>query len=303
MLTFIVLGAAGATLAFWYYAAVTGELNLADTALYFIRNIGLVGLLLGGTGLLLVLDAFRRAAVPTAGLLEALERATSGDYGFELQERGPHELRTVARALNRLLDHLRNEQAAQGKMQAAVARALQGTACDDPRHARLIQDWSRLALAENGELLLHPEPVDLGEVTQNTLASLHPEMSARGVAVRATVPAKPLVAELDPVSFGDALGAIILHSLGRTGCGTEMRVDLSESKQPAGVRVQVTDNGRVPAEKEMELLLSEFRADAPVGSGLELPLARTLLEAQGGELSARAEGESGFTVAFFLPFE
>ncbi|MGB8644621.1 MAG: HAMP domain-containing sensor histidine kinase [Anaerolineae bacterium] len=295
------MAVAVATLAFWYYAATTGLFALSDTDLYFIRNIGLIGLLIGGLGLFIAISAFRRALLPAADLLQAAEQVANGDYNIELQERGPRELRSLTRMFNYMVNRLRAHEETRRHLYAEVARVLLDS--QDPRHSRLIHDWSRLALAENGEMLLHPEPSDLVALARDTLMTLHKEVSAHGATLRATLPNTPLIAELDPVSFSETLAALVIHALGRLNVnGGEIRVELSEVRRPPGVRVAVTDNGRAPTPAELDALSTTLRAAPSTGSGLEMPLARTLIEAQGGEISALNSGEWDLTVAFFLPF-
>ncbi len=295
------LAAGIATLAFWYYAGLTGLFAVSENDLYFIRNVGLIGLLIGGFGLFIAISAFRRSVLPTADLVQATEQVSKGDYNIELQERGPREVRSLARSFNYMVDRVRTREQTRRQLYADVAHALLDP--QDPRHDRLLQDWIRLALAENGETLIHPEPGDLVALTHDTLMGLQREVAAREAALRATLPDTPLVAELDPVSFGDIVKALVSHALGRLNTsGGEIRVELSEMRHPAGVRVAVTDNGRAPSQAEADCLMTTLRANPSTGSGLELPLARTLVEALGGEISAVSSGEWDLTVAFFIPF-
>ncbi len=300
--TVFVLTVSAATLVFWYYAVTTSAFALAETALYFIRNVGLIGLLIGGILLFAVISAFRRSILPTADLMQAVEQLAGGDYDIELQEQGPREMRSLTRTFNYMVDRLRSREQARRRMFADVARIVQIPHPEDPIQARLIKDWSRLVLAENGELVLHPEPTDLVILTRNTLMNLVPEVGARGATIRGILPNSPLIAELDPVAYSEILTCLVLNGLGRLGPEGEIRVEVNEMRRPAGVQVKVADNGRTPTPGEMECLFTTLRTAPTIGSGLELPLARTLVEAQGGTMTARSEGENNLTVQFIFLF-
>ncbi len=300
--TLFVLTVAVATVGFWYYAASTGLLGLSENALYFIRNVGLIGLLIGGAGLFIAISSFQRALLPTADLMEAAEHLAAGDYDIELDERGPRELRSLTRTFNYMVTQLRGREQQRRRLQADIAHAIQSSQPQDARHSRLIRDWNRIALAENGELALHPEPTDLVALIREMMLGLHPQVSVRGVALRATLPPPPLIAELDPLAFGEICKSIIIYSLARLSPGGEIRLELSTQNRPSALRFAVSDNGHALGASEIECLFVTLQANPPIGSGLELPFARTMIEAQGGAVSAYSKGESDLTIAFLLPF-
>ncbi len=300
MATLLVLTVAVATVAFWYYAASTGLFGLSETSLYFIRNVGLVGLLIGGAGLFIAISSFQRALIPTADLMQATEQIATGDFDIELEERGPRELRSLTRTFNYMVDRLRARDQARRRLHADIARALASNQ-QESRYPRLIRDWNRMTLAENGEISLHPEPTDLVALIRETMLNLHPQVSVRGLALRANLPPAPLIAELDPLVMSEIVKSLVLYSIARLSPGGEIRLELSRQTRPTALRLAVLDNGPALNLTEVECLFETLQSGSPVGSGLELPLARSLIVAQGGAVSAYSREDSGLTIAFLLP--
>ncbi|MGE5139814.1 MAG: ATP-binding protein [Rudaea sp.] len=304
LITLLVLVFGTATLAFWWYVSENGLLILNDAELYFLRGAGLLGLLVGGLGLLLTLGAFRRAAMPTADLLQAAEQAAQGDYNIELQERGPLELRSLTRAFNRVIERFRNQTLARRHLERGLARALQDSyKTDDLSHSLLLADWVRLTEAESGERPINPEPTDLTTLVRETLTGLYREASERSVALRALMPDPNIIAELDPICLAEILRGMTLYSLSRIPHGGEIRVDVSETHDPEGIVLEVADNGVALPPEVLDNLFFLSKIGSSPGSGLELPLARALARSQGGDVHAANRSPNGLTLTLFLPFD
>ncbi len=303
----LVVGAA--TLVFWY-SVLTGDWLIVDeTVLYFIRNVGLIGLMIGAVGLFIAIGTFRRAALPTADLLEALERAASGDLDIQVQERGPREIRTLTRAFNELLRQEQERDEAQRKLTADVAHELQarwsppGTPTRDTDLIRLVHDWYTLTLIQNNALVLQRETLDVGALVREVLTALHSQASSCGVALRAEIADPAPVAKVDRVRLGQALQCLVTYALARSSSGGEIKIDVIEERKPHLVQIAVTDHGRMLTAVELENLFTQLGQTTPLGSGLELPLAAQLVAAHGGRSAATSDAERGTTVAFVLPLD
>ncbi len=297
------------TLVFWYVVLSSELLIVNDTELYFIRNVGLIGLLIGGLGLFITIGTFRRAALPTADLLEAIERATAGDLNIQVQERGPREIRTLTRAFNDFLSQEQTRDQTQRHLTAEVAHELQArlstldTSAHDSAPARLAQDWYTWTLVENNALVLQRETLDLGALVREILTALHPQASACGVTLRAEIADPAPIGKVDRARLWQVLQNLVLYALARSTSGAEIKVDVSEERKPHVVQIAVTDHGRVLTPSELKNLFVQMSQASPLGTGLELPLAAQLVDAHGGRIAAESSAEQGTTVAFILPLD
>jgi len=82
-----------------------------------------------------------------------------------------------------------------------------------------------------------------------------------------------------------------------------------ESTRKLMLRVDVTDSGIGIADKDIPLLFEEFRqVDSSLtrtqgGTGLGLPIAKSLVEMQGGEMRVKSQVNEGSTFSILLPTE
>ncbi len=298
-----------ATLAFWYEVVTSELLIVNDSELYFIRNIGLIGLMIGALALFVTIGTFRRAALPIADLMEAIERAAGGDLNIQVEERGPREIRALTRAFNEMLAQWRLREEDQRRLSAEIARELQTRASglDSPARqrdlAQLIEDWHTLTLAATNALVLDREPTDVAALVREVLTALHPTASECGVALRAEIADPAPVGQIDRARLAEVLNKLLLHALSRTAPGGTVDVQLAEERKPHRVEIAVTDHGRVLSPAELQDLFTRRGHTAPLGTGLELPLAARLVQAQGGEISAASDDENGTTIAFVLSLD
>lgn len=314
------------TLLFWYAASVSGMVNLSEGGLYLVRGAGLVGLMGGVVALFILLGGLQRATLPLADLLEGVERLRAGDYAVQVQERGPRELRALARAFNETTTQLQQEETARRTRTVEIARQLRTPLTilhsnleallaseglrnethlnllleETRRLERLAQDLRTLALLESGELQLEREPTDLGTLVRDTLTVMHREASARGMALRASIPEPAPRASVDPVRIAEVVGHLIIHALSRSTPGGAIYVDLTATVSPRRAHLAVTDAGLALAPDELPQLFEHLASDE-TGGGLGLPVAKRLVEAHGGEISATSSPEGGATIIFTLP--
>lgn len=96
------------------------------------------------------------------------------------------------------------------------------------------------------------------------------------------------------------VGNLLANALRYTPTGRE--VTLSATLESGRVAVAVADTGPGIADDAIGRIFDRFyrSADSP-GSGLGLPIARSLVMAHGGEISATSELGHGTTIRFTLP--
>ena len=100
----------------------------------------------------------------------------------------------------------------------------------------------------------------------------------------------------------EALSNLIKNGLDHTGAGGFVKI--SWSRSPAMTRICVEDNGSgIPPEEIHHIFKRFYRSSSSLdtqGIGLGLPLAKSIVEGQGGVLSVQSHPGEGtiFTMAF-----
>ena len=273
----------------------------------------------------IVLRLLRRTGAPVGDLIEAAGRIEAGEIGTRVEERGPTEVRSLARAFNAMSARLAANEDARRTLLADVSHELrtpltvmQGTlegvldgvypadeahlrpVLDETRVlSRLIDDLRTLSLSEAGALRLHVEPTDLRALLGEVIAS------HRAVAAEAGVRLDLEVEEMAPISIDPArirqvIANLVANALRFTPSGG--RVLLTASATPDTVTILVADTGRGMEPEDVEHAFDRFyRSPGSTGSGLGLSIARNLVEAHGGRIELRSVQGEGTTVEVRLP--
>lgn len=128
---------------------------------------------------------------------------------------------------------------------------------------------------------LRGEPVDLGAVLEQSLASFYTVFTGKGIAPKITMPPEPVVRRLDRAALSRVFSNL-LSNAAKYSDG-DLRVELT----PEG-RVSFSNRCRALSGVEVQRLFDRFYTveDARKSTGLGLSIARALCERMGGELRA-----------------
>ena len=279
-------------------------------------------------GLILLARAVRGVAMPIGDLLDAAGRVAEGDYSARVNERGPREVRVLARAFNSMTARLQAHDELRRNMLADVTHELRtpltviqgnleglldGVYPRDDAHltpileetrvlSRLIDDLRMLALAESGALKLQKEPTDLATLVSETVASFRVQADTVGVELRADVASDLPTLDLDPARIRQVLENLIANALHFTPRGGQVSVQCSaNSNQSKVVTLSVSDTGSGIAPEDLPHIFDRFyKSRDSRGMGLGLAIAKNLVVAHGGEISAQSELGKGTTIRLTL---
>lgn len=319
------------TLFFSIVLSLLGAMNLPPGTLDFARTFGLVFLAVVAASLVFTGRTLRRTAVPMGDLIEAIGRVAQGDYSAEVEERGPWEIRMLARSLNRMAARLKANEEGRRNLLADVTHELRtpltviqgnleglmdGVYPPDKAHlepileetrvlSRLIDDLRTLALTERGALVLQKEQIDLGVLVGETVSSFRPQADAAGIALGTEVAPDLPPLLVDPARMREVLDNIISNALRYTPRGGQIRVKCSvENASDKRVVVSISDSGAGIAPEDLPRIFDRFyKTRDSRGTGLGLAIAKNLVQAHGGEIFARSEPGQGTTIEVTLPVE
>src|SRR6266545_4412872 len=212
-----------------------------------------------------------------------------------------HELRTPLNAILGWTTMLQRGSLAGEKL----GRALQSISDNASRQARLIDELLDFSRVVGGRTSLVMEHVDIRELIRGVVESMTPTAVARAIDLQlSSVPPVEVLGDirrLEQVFFN-----LIDNALKFTPQGG--RVALDVRLVDGGVEVQVKDNGAGIDSEFLPLVFDRFRqADSTSsraygGLGLGLSIAKQLVEAHKGAISAESAGKgSGATFTVRLP--
>jgi CheY-like chemotaxis protein/anti-sigma regulatory factor (Ser/Thr protein kinase) len=176
------------------------------------------------------------------------------------------------------------------------------------RLTMLVDDLLDISRIESGRLDLKPEPVVVGEAVERVITAMRARAEQTGLLLESRVPVGtdclPLVyADLDRVV------QILTNLVGNACQYTPSGGTIVVSARAAGgeVHIEVRDTGIGIALEDQEHIFERFfRADDPVvqsssGSGLGLPIVKSLVNMHGGDIWVESEPGVGSTFTFTLP--
>jgi signal transduction histidine kinase len=271
--------------------------------------------------------AVRRMAVPVGDVMEAADRVAAGDYAVRLQERGSREVRRLARSFNAMAEKLEAGEQHRRNLLADVTHELRtplsviqgnleglvdGVYPPDRAHvepvleetrvmSRLLEDLQTLSTAEAGALRLHRESLDPAELVTDAVAAFRSSAAAGGIDLALRAAADLPSVEADPVRIGEVLANLLHNAVRHTPAGGSVVVEAWRAED-GGIAFTVADTGPGIPAKDLPHVFDRFvKASESGGAGLGLAIAKSLVEAHGGAITAEIEPGRGTRVQFVLP--
>lgn len=274
----------------------------------------------------------KRLAAPVSDAAEVARSLADGQLSSRVVDprMGP-ELTTLATSINELAHRLETTEQTRRQLTSDLAHQLRTPVAsisatveavregvlpvDDEtmstlgeqsrRLGRLVDDLEVVSRAEERQLLLTPEPIAVAELVESGVAAQRERFRAAGVELSSSVaPGIPTVS-VDPDRIHEVIANLLDNAQRHTPVGGTVTVT---ARPGAGDRhdtavIEVTDSGRGFPDDEAERVFDRFQkaADSP-GSGLGLTIARAIIEAHHGTLTAHSAGPGqGATFTITLP--
>lgn len=292
-----------------------------------------LGSILVGLALLAIIGRrLRSFSAPFSDLVSAAERVSEKDYTARVEEKGPRDMRSLARAFNAMTTALETRDRERRNLLADVSHELrtpltviQGNvegmidgvyAPDETRLrvlleqsqvlSRLVDDLRTLALAENGSLALKREPTDLAVLVSDIAASFHSQAEQSGLEIRIEPSGELPLIEIDPVRVREVLSNLIANAIRYSFTGKKILIQLSRTEIEGRFNqvVAIHDRGKGISAEDLPHVFDRFyKTRDSSGLGLGLSIARNLVEAHGGSILAENHPEGGTTFRVTLPEE
>ncbi|MGZ4619027.1 MAG: HAMP domain-containing sensor histidine kinase [Frankiaceae bacterium] len=211
-----------------------------------------------------------------------------------------HELRTPIATVDAYLEGMADGVLPADETTFAVLRD------QTARMRRLAEDVDTVSQAEEHRLDLHRATLDPAELVTRAAAAAAPGCHDKGVRLHVDAAASPPVWG-DPERLGQVLSGLLDNALRHTPPGR--KVDIASTvASNGGARITVTDTGEgIPADALPQVFERFYRADtardrAHGGSGIGLTIARAVVRAHGGTITADSAGPgTGATFTITLP--
>jgi len=143
---------------------------------------------------------------------------------------------------------------------------------------------------------------DLNEAVRDVVKIVMPEVTRRAVVLRTVLAPEALLVRCDPIHLQQVILNVVMNGIDAME-GEPSPHNLTIRSLRLGdtdVEVRITDTGKgIPKDKLLSIF-DTFVTTKPQGTGLGLPIARTILESYGGEIAAENRMR-GAVFTFRLP--
>lgn len=230
-------------------------------------------------------------------MTEALERNDNERRAFLADI--AHELRTPLSVLRGRLEGIMD--GVYSPNEVNIAQALEETYLLE----RLVDDLRLLTLAESRQLHFELKETDLVILLDKTITIFKPQAANKSVSLTLQSKVPVVNVNVDAQRIEQVIGNLIGNSL-RFVSGNG-KIDVEINKKQSFVELKVIDNGPGVPEEELPFIFERFwrgeksRARVTGGAGLGLAIAKQLVEAQGGQISAMNSTAGGLEVTITLP--
>jgi two-component system sensor histidine kinase BaeS len=209
-----------------------------------------------------------------------------------------HELRTPLATLRAEIEALQDgvRPLTQGSVGSLAQEVAQLT--------RLVEDLRLLSLSDLGALTCHKEPLDLGELIEDSFGARQAAVHERALKLNLNLsPGVRVLADGDRLA--QVFGNLLQNTLRYSEAPATLEVSLARDGDDAHVVWQDSSPG-VPPQDLPRLTERLFRVDvsrarASGGSGLGLAIVKAIVDAHGGRLKPSASAIGGLRWELWLP--
>jgi signal transduction histidine kinase/ABC-type uncharacterized transport system substrate-binding protein len=213
---------------------------------------------------------------------------------------------SIAHELNQPLGAiLSNTEAAQMLLKAhpldvaQLGEILSDIVRDEQRASEIISGLRNLL---NNRTEADLQTLDLNDAVRDVVKIVSPEVTRRGVILRTILAPEPLRVRCDPIHLQQVIINLVMNGVDAmeevaNPHNLTIRTNLADTD---GVEARISDSGPGIPNDKLVSIFNAFVTTKPQGTGLGLPIARTILESYGGELWAENRSR-GAVFSFRLP--
>ncbi|HXY75107.1 MAG TPA: ATP-binding protein, partial [Dehalococcoidales bacterium] len=171
--------------------------------------------------------------------------------------------------------------------------------------SRLTDDLQDLAMADAGILKLVKQPENIIDIINNSITAVTGRVSGKGIMLHTDLPEELPLCNVDAHRIMQVILNLVNNAITHTPTGGMITISAAQHGPQISVTVKDTGEG-IPAEDLPNIFERFYRVDksrnrATGGHGLGLTIAKRLVEAHGGHISAQSELGKGSSFTFTIP--
>jgi two-component system sensor histidine kinase BaeS len=309
-------------------AAAVAATRLQNQQIISMRIIGAGGIFLAAV---VSISLTRRVLAPVRRIAAATHLLAAGNYGTRLHITSADEIGQLADDFNRLALALqRNEQmrrvfvadvshelrtplailcgeldAIEDNVRPLTPESLTSLQSEVATLSKLVNDLFDLSLADLGALTYRMSDVDIAGLLRMRVHSFTDRLAERRIVLESHIADEALIVTADQTRIHQLINNLMENSLRYTHPEGRARVSCYRDRQQVMLIVEDSEPG-VPPEIVPRLFERFYRMEGSRnrvsgGAGLGLAISKSIAEAHGGTIFARASSLGGLCVSVSLP--
>jgi len=243
---------------------------------------------------------FDRLGVTFNSMISSLRQADEGKKSFLADV--THELRTPLTVIKGTIETL--EDGALDDLEGRGA-LLKSMLSETDRLIRMVNELLLLTRADAGVLQLEPQTVDLVSIINERGKMFSTLAMRKSLKFRFITPSQPATIFTDPDRLLQVMDNLFDNAIRHAHPKTEIILSITGEKN--GYSISVNNQGACIPTDQLPFIFERFyrvdkaRDRKEGGAGLGLAIAKALIQAMGGRISARSQAGQGTTVKIWLP--
>jgi two-component system phosphate regulon sensor histidine kinase PhoR len=173
------------------------------------------------------------------------------------------------------------------------------------RLTQLVAELTELSRIEAGKVELRKEPVDLNQLVEEVIAQLGPQAQRQQLSISREFATNLPAVRADKGRVQHVIANLVHNAVKFTPAGGMIAITTKSLQH--SVVVDITDTGMGISREDLPRVFERFykgdKTRAGEGAGMGLAIAKHVVEAHGGKISAQSEEGKGSTFSFSLPIE
>lgn len=244
-----------------------------------------------------------RSHLQSQALLEQLTKANAAKNRF--LGMAAHDLRNPLASIRGIAEFLR--EGALGPLNPDQLDMVQTIHGASQAMLEMVNELLDVATIESGELKLHLEKHNLGELVAKSVSLTNMEAAKKKTHVAFTSPSEPITPEIDAAKMKQVVDNLLSNAVKYSPPGSSISVLAAIDAIKGVCSIAVRDQGPGIPEGERDKLFKDFGrlSSKPTGgeksTGLGLAIVRKIVEAHRGTITAENLPERGCEFRFTIP--
>ncbi|MBP9847213.1 MAG: hypothetical protein KBD43_14230 [Saprospiraceae bacterium] len=214
-----------------------------------------------------------------------------------------HSIRSPLNSIQGGVDEIHNSKASHS-LQVGTDRIKYGV----ERLNKVADDFLAITAIKSSSKILNLEKYDLRKIIEEIIEILNFEIKEKNITISVFFDNKPILLYIDPSKIYEALLIVIENAIKYNNHGGS--IDISGKFEFDTLVLDINDNGNGISKEDMDKISHNLfhrgtiaRQMNPIGMGVGLHVARSIIRAHHGELTIESDGEGkGTNVTISLPF-